>query len=72
MPQVFSDLGVTDDRRLHERADSSHSKLDEIKRKSMEMYGNTKDWAQHNPGKILLGTLATGILVGVFLGRSRR
>ena len=71
--QVFSNLGVTVDRRLHEFADSYHHAVDRIKKKSLQgMYEDTRDWIYHNPGKVVVGAMATGFLIGRFLRRPPR
>lgn len=65
MAQVFSSLGESADKKLHELADSSKQKLEEIKRKSLEeLYSETKGWVRQNPGKTLMGAAATGFLLG--------
>jgi hypothetical protein len=69
---MFSSLGETTDRKLHELADNSREKLEMIKKKNIgDLYRDTKGWVQHNPGKILLGGVTTGVLVGWILGRRR-
>jgi ElaB/YqjD/DUF883 family membrane-anchored ribosome-binding protein len=68
--QVFSSLGETADRKLHELADSSRQKLEEIKKKNLEdLYSETKGWMSNNPGKTLMGAAATGFLLGVLFRR---
>ncbi len=68
--QVFSSLGETADRKLHELADTSRQKLEEIKKKDLEeLYRDTKGWVSHNPGKTLMGAAATGFLLGWFFRR---
>jgi DNA phosphorothioation-dependent restriction protein DptG len=63
--QVFSSLGEAAYRKLHELANTSRQKLEEIKKKNLEdLYRDTKRWVSHNPGKTLMGALATGFLIG--------
>ena len=65
MTQVFSSLGESADRKLHELADNSKQKLEEIKKKNLEeLYDETKGWVRQNPGKTLMGAAATGFLLG--------
>ena len=65
MAQVFSSLGESADKKLHELADSSKQTLEEIKKKNLEeLYRDTKGWVSHNPGKTLMGAAATGFLLG--------
>jgi hypothetical protein len=73
MAMVFSNLGVTIDRRLHEFADVSHEALDRLKRKSLQdLYGETTTWVQRNMGKVIVGAVATGFLFGCLFRRSMR
>ncbi|HEU5181059.1 MAG TPA: hypothetical protein VFW45_09710 [Candidatus Polarisedimenticolia bacterium] len=73
MTQVFSNLGVTVDRRLHEFADSYHNACDRLKKKSLnELYDDARDWMQHNTGKVIVGAAATGFVLGCLLRRSSR
>lgn len=73
MAVIFSNLGVTIDRRLHEFADSSQNALDRLRRKSLqELYGDTRNWVQHNKGKVVVGAMATAFLFGCILRRSTR
>ena len=69
---MFSSLGETADRKLHELADTSREALEKIKRKNIgDLYRDTKGWVQRNPGKTLVGVAATGVLVGWLLRRRR-
>ena len=69
-PEVFSSLGQTADRKLHELADTSRQKLEEMKKKNLEdLYRDTRGWMSSNPGKTLMGAAATGFLIGWLLRR---
>ena len=69
---MFSSLGETADRKLHEFAETSREKLETIKKKSVgELYRDTKGWVRHNPGKTLVGAMASGVVIGWFLRRRR-
>ena len=73
MAQAFTTLGVTVDRRLHEFADSSHKAFDRLKRKSLqELVEDTKDWLHSNKGRVIVGAMTAGFLIGCLLRRSRR
>jgi len=73
MTEMFTTLGVTIDRRLHEFADSSHQAFDRLKSKSLQgMVDDTRDWVQHNTGKAVVGAMATGFLIGCLFRRSTR
>jgi ElaB/YqjD/DUF883 family membrane-anchored ribosome-binding protein len=62
---MFTSLGETADRKLHELADNSRQKFESIKTKSLEgLYSETKGWVRSNPGKTLVGATATGLLLG--------
>jgi ElaB/YqjD/DUF883 family membrane-anchored ribosome-binding protein len=68
--EVFSSLGQTADRKLHELADTSRQKLEDMKRKNLEeLYSDTRGWMSSNPGKTLMGAAATGFLIGWLLRR---
>jgi len=70
MAQTFASMGQTADRKLEELAQASREKLDKIKGKKLEeLYGDTKGWVQNNPVKTVVGAVATGVLIGWFLGR---
>ena len=70
MAQVFSSMGAAADRKLNEIADSSREKFNQLKSRSLEdIYGDTKGWLKSNPGKVLVGALATAVLVGYFIRR---
>ena len=67
---MFSSIGESADRKLHELTDTSRKTLNNIKRKSLEeLYRDTKGWVRKNPGKTLVGTMATGVLIGWLLRR---
>jgi len=69
----LSSLGATADRKLHELAVSSREKIDKIKKSSLQdLYQDTKGWVRRNPGKTMVGVMATGVLLGWFLRRGRR
>jgi ElaB/YqjD/DUF883 family membrane-anchored ribosome-binding protein len=73
MTQVFSNLGVTVDRRLHEFADSYHNACDRLKKQSLQgLYEEARDWMQQNTGKAIVGAAATGFVIGCLLRRSPR
>ncbi len=73
MAQVFTTLGVTVDRRLHEFADSYHNACDRLKKKSLQgLYEDARDWLHSNPGKVIVGALATGFVIASLLRRSPR
>ena len=68
---ILTSLGEAADRGIERIAESSHEKLEMIKKKSLgELSSDTKEWIKHNPGKSLVGALATGLLFG-FLFRRR-
>ncbi len=69
---TLSELGESADRKLDKLADTSREALEKIKKKNIEdLYRDTKEWVQNNPGKILLGAVASGVLVGWLLRRRR-
>ncbi len=69
---TLSELGESADRKLDKLADTSREALEKIKKKSIEdLYRDTTGWVQNNPGKLLLGAVASGVLVGWLLGRRR-
>jgi ElaB/YqjD/DUF883 family membrane-anchored ribosome-binding protein len=70
MAQVFASLGQTADQKLEQIAHTSREKLEMIKGKKIgDLYHDTKGWVKENPFKTVVGALATGVLVGWFLGR---
>ena len=69
---TLSELGESADRKLDKLADTSREALERIKKKNIEdLYRDTKGWVQNNPGKTLVGAMASGVLVGWLLGRRR-
>ena len=63
--EIFSSLGETADRKLHELTDTSRQKLEAIKKKNLEeLYRDSRAWMSHNPGKTLVGAAAAGFLIG--------
>jgi ElaB/YqjD/DUF883 family membrane-anchored ribosome-binding protein len=67
---VLTSLGEAADRKLEHLADTSREKLENLKKKSMgELSSDTREWLKQNPGKTLLGALATGIVVGLLFRR---
>jgi len=62
---ALSSLGEATDRKLDRLAETSREKFDMMMRKNLrDLSRDTKEWLKHNPGKTLVGTLATGFLVG--------
>src|SRR5882672_8425865 len=62
---ALSSLGEATDRKLDQLAETSREKFDMMMRKNLrDLSRDTKEWLKRNPGKTLLGTLATGFLVG--------
>ena len=67
---VMASLGENADRKFNELADASRQKFDELKKKNIEdLYRDTSGWVRTNPGKTLMGALATGFVLGWLLRR---
>jgi|RhiMetdeSRZDD1v2_1073273.scaffolds.fasta_scaffold605699_2 ElaB/YqjD/DUF883 family membrane-anchored ribosome-binding protein len=76
---VMTSLGETADKKINELADASRQKINELtdasrqkfedlKRKNVEdLYRDTSGWVRSNPGKTLIGALATGFVLGMIL-----
>jgi hypothetical protein len=70
MAQVFSSMGEAADRRVNQMADASREKFNQLKSKSLEdVYADTSAFLRSNAGRILVGALATALLVSVFMRR---
>ena len=67
---VLASLGEAADRKLDRLAETSHEKLEMIKKKSLgDLSRDTKEWLKRNQVKTLAGALATGFLVGWLIRR---
>jgi ElaB/YqjD/DUF883 family membrane-anchored ribosome-binding protein len=68
--EILSSAGSAVREKAKELADLSRTKLDEVKKKSLEdLYNDTKSYIRENPGKTLLGALAAGFILGRLLRR---
>ncbi len=61
---ALSALGEATDRKLDRLAETSREKFDMMRKNLRDLSRDTKEWLKRNPGKTLVGTLATGFLVG--------
>ncbi len=61
---ALSSLGEATDRKLDRLAETSREKFDMMRKNLRDLSRDTKEWLKRNPGKTLVGTLATGFLVG--------
>ena len=61
---ALSSLGEAADHKLDRLAETSREKFDMMRKNLRHLSRDTKEWLKRNPGKTLVGTLATGFLVG--------
>lgn len=67
---VMASLGENADRKINEVSEASRQRINELKKKNFEdLYRDTTGWCRSNPGKTLIGALATGFLLGMILRR---
>ena len=72
MAQVFASMGEAADRKLSQMADTSREKFNQFKRRSVEdVLADTSAWLRSNSGRVVIGALATALLVSVFLRRGK-
>ncbi len=72
MAQVFSSMGEAADRKINQMADASRDKFNQFKSKSLEdVYADTSAFFRSNAGRILIGALATALLVSVFMRKGK-
>ena len=72
MAQVFASMGEAADRKLNQMADTSREKFNQFKRRSVEdVLADTSAWLRSNSGRVVIGALATALLVSVFLRKGK-
>ncbi|HEU5182208.1 MAG TPA: hypothetical protein VFW45_15595 [Candidatus Polarisedimenticolia bacterium] len=72
MAQVFSSMGEAADRRINQMADASRDQFNRFKSKSLEeVFADTSAFLKSNAGRILIGALATALLVSVFMRKEK-
>jgi ElaB/YqjD/DUF883 family membrane-anchored ribosome-binding protein len=70
LKEAFASAGSAAREKAREIVDASRTKLDEMKKKSLEeLYGDAKAYIRENPGKTLVGALVAGFLLGRLLRR---
>lgn len=72
MAHVFSSMGEAADRKINQIADTSRERFNRFKRRSVEdVVADTSAWLKSNKGRVVIGALATALLVSVFLRKGK-